>query len=407
MSNVTFTPVLYAQFKRADGTYMLKVRMTFKRKSKYLSTNIIVYPEQLTRSLKIKDAGIRRKAEEIIIRMNSNISGLDFFSLERMDIDELARRALRPRAENFRLDFMKFADEVIASKAGKPQANYRSALNSFVRFIGRGHLDISEITSSLMRRYEGWLTSIHGKGARAVSLYTAAIAYMHKQARLRYNNDEIGELLIKNPFEYYKPPKQRPAGHRGMDISLLDDMLRLRDMLDGREKLGVDVYLLSFALMGMNCPDIYGCAAPKDGVLHYFRTKTRARRVDRAEMIVKIDRRIQPIMAEYMEKKGKRAFNFHRRYSEYSNLSTAVNIGLHRFAKRIGMEENLTLYSARHTWASIAYKAGIDKGVINDCLCHVDEEMRVTDLYIRKDWSILWDANEKVLDMVTWNQVQK
>lgn len=70
----------------------------------------------------------------------------------------------------------------------------------------------------------------------------------------------------------------------------------------------------------------------------------------------------------------------------------------------MGIEEYLTFYSARHTWATLAYSAGVDKSIINDCLCHIDESMRVTDIYIAKDWERLWKANEKVLDLFDWEK---
>ncbi len=29
--------------------------------------------------------------------------------------------------------------------------------------------------------------------------------------------------------------------------------------------------------------------------------------------------------------------------------------------------------------------------------------MKVTDIYIKKDWSVIWQANAKVLDKFQWN----
>jgi hypothetical protein len=62
----------------------------------------------------------------------------------------------------------------------------------------------------------------------------------------------------------------------------------------------------------------------------------------------------------------------------------------------------VTLYSARHTWATTAYEVGVGKEIINDGLCHVDRDMKVTDIYIKKDWSVIWRANEKVLARFNW-----
>ena len=67
--------------------------------------------------------------------------------------------------------------------------------------------------------------------------------------------------------------------------------------------------------------------------------------------------------------------------------------------------EPLTFHIARHTWATLAYSAGIDKAVINDCLCHIGSSMRVTDICITKDWEVMWKANEKVLSLFDWSNI--
>jgi integrase len=98
---------------------------------------------------------------------------------------------------------------------------------------------------------------------------------------------------------------------------------------------------------------------------------------------------------------GERAFMLHKRYSFYKSIADKANDRLKEVAKMIGVP-SFTMYSARHTWASIAYSIGIPKSLINDCLCHVDPDMAVTDIYIEKDWSILWEANRRVLESFDW-----
>lgn len=125
----------------------------------------------------------------------------------------------------------------------------------------------------------------------------------------------------------------------------------------------------------------------------HHRTKTRSRRDDKAEMFVKIDPLVKDLIKEYRATKSKLAFSFSERYSSYQIFGENVNEGLAKFCTRIGYSGKVTLYGARHSWASIAYKAGVEKGLINDGLCHVDKTMKVTDIYINKDWSVLWKAN--------------
>ncbi len=66
------------------------------------------------------------------------------------------------------------------------------------------------------------------------------------------------------------------------------------------------------------------------------------------------------------------------------------------------MDIPLTSYYARHSWATIARNdCKISKDDINLALNHVDNEMKVTDIYIAKDWTIIDEANRQVIDAIT------
>ena len=90
---------------------------------------------------------------------------------------------------------------------------------------------------------------------------------------------------------------------------------------------------MSFGLIGMNSVDLYTCQDIEDGVLIYHRKKTCTRRADRAEMRVKIEPMIAPLMAKYKDPFKKRIFRF---YLEYSTIQSgyarpALAAGKNRF----------------------------------------------------------------------------
>lgn len=62
----TFKPVVYADNKRQDGTYNVKIRVTHRRQTLKLSTNMYVAANQMTRALKLKDQSIIDEAKRII-----------------------------------------------------------------------------------------------------------------------------------------------------------------------------------------------------------------------------------------------------------------------------------------------------------------------------------------------------
>ena len=59
--------------------------------------------------------------------------------------------------------------------------------------------------------------------------------------------------------------------------------------------------------------------------------------------------------------------------------------------------DGFTMYYARHSWATYAYRHGMSKSLVNDGLCHIDPDMKITDIYVQKDWGMIWDANRAFL----------
>ena len=406
MGTISFKPVV-ADHKKADGTYTIRIRVTANRKSKYISTNISVSDIQLTRTGNIKDRAVLDNLDALVARMRAASADIDPFVVSRMTVDEIVRYIENNQEGTFRLEFFGFAQKVIESKATKNTRNYyRNAVVAFAEFTGRKSMDISEITSSLMRNFEAWLVAKYGKGARATGAYPESIGHIHGQARLMYNNEETGEIKIRNPFAYFHATRTRQPAHRNVSRETIQAFIDRRDKLTLKtDIMSADLFLLSFALMGMNAADLYACPAPQDGILIYNRAKTASRRDDNAEMHVMIDPRIQKLFEKWADPEKRHALRLYKKIRP-NVLNLELSIGLRRACKLMGIEERLTFYSARHTWATLAYSAGVDKSIINDCLCHVDESMKVTDIYISKDWERLWKANEAVLDLFDWTKCQ-
>lgn len=392
---------------KEDGSVYAKIRLTHGRKVKYLATTEKVKKgEYDKKSFLITSNSINKRLLDLIDEMETIIKSKKSFYISSLDVNELADLITSEmvKKEGFRLDFFEFGRKIAEEKPKHSGNNYRSALNSFAAFVGSEDLDISQITSSFMRKYETFLIGKHGKDARAISLYTSSIAAIHAEARKLYNDNETGELLIKNPFEFYTPPKQKPAQKRTIGNEVIQKLIDIRPKLEGSHKFAVDMFLLSFSLMGTNVPDLYSAKVLDKDTIIYNRTKTKDRRYDNAEMQIRREPVVRKLHDEYADPQGKMAFNLCRKYAAYKSIGRLCNMRLKEVAKVIG-EKPFSMYSARHTWATIAYEISIPMEIINDCLCHVDVKMAVTDIYIKKDWSKRWDANRRVLDQFDWSRL--
>lgn len=150
----------------------------------------------------------------------------------------------------------------------------------------------------------------------------------------------------------------------------------------------------------MNSIDLYNCDNLQDTVITYYRSKTTGRRLDKAKMQVKIPPILLPLVMKYKDYTSKRVFKFYQMYNTANNFNRAINIGLKEVGRVVKIDD-LEYYAARHSWATLAVnKVGIDKYTVHAALNHIDEAMKVTDIYIERDFKIENEANLKVLQYV-------
>lgn len=416
------------QNKRADGTYNVRIRVTHNREIRRMSTNLYVTGEDLTKSLKIKSVNIIDKCDDLIKKCRKVCNDLDF-ELFNMPIDDLVikiKKYLQGR-DKFYLDFIQYTKDK-ASKMKKGTGDtYLNMLNALKRFIRRDSLDISEISTNFLREFERFIATepsqrgnnrkkakkeLDAKGGRAVSKYLACVRAMHNMAKEEFNDEDRGIINIPfSPFKKYKLKPQPKTRKRALPIVLIQQIIDIpyeSEIIGGRTNrfnLAKDCFILSFALVGMNSADMFYSGLPKKNIIAYNREKTEGRRDDGAEMRVRIESCIAKLMDKY--KDDKKLFRFHRHYANHAIFNAAINKGLKRIGKLIGADD-LEFYAARHSWATIARSSavGIDKYTVHEGLNHApDKDMKVTDIYIDKDWTVIWEANKKVLDLFDWSNI--
>ena len=319
------------------------------------------------------------------------------------------------------IDFIKFSREWIASTTIKGAPNYATAINALVRFIGKEELDINLITLDFLEQFKTFLNKEReertkkliqqGKRVpsnRSLSLYLVSIKKLFKEAQKKYNKKDKNLILIPNsPFVDFQLPKQEATRKRAIPADIIKKLWKLpyKDMKKGykstcRYNLAKDCFILSFCLMGINSADLYNATAMKGNTIIYNRTKTKDRRLDNAKMMVDIPNIIQPIIEKYRDKMGKRLFNFYQYYCDEKGFNKAINYGLKEIGAILGIED-LEYYAARHSWATIALnKVGIDKYIVHAALNHIDDSMKVTDIYIERDFVNENKANTKVVRYV-------
>ena len=406
---------------KSDGTYNIKVRFTLDRKFKRLSTNFFVTSKDLTKSLKLKEGTtVKREVDKLIQTYQEKCAKLQL-EVNHYTLDDILEYLKAERTRTQSIDFIQYCKEWLETTDIKGKKNYQSALNSFISYLGKEHLKTDEVTSQLLNGFKAHLNLKREKlvlqlqkqgkripSNRTVSLYLGSIRHLFNEAKKKYNDYDKNVILIPHsPFEHVEVPKQEATRKRALSAETINQILKLPYIrnANGKERicpfnLAKDCFILSFCLMGMNSVDLHSCDEIEDNAITYYRSKTTGRRLDKAKMKVDILPVLSFLMEKYKDYTGRRVFRFYQMYNTANNFNRAINLGLKQIGKILKVDD-LEFYAARHSWATIALnKVGIDKYTVHAALNHVDETMKVTDIYIERDFVNENKANAKVVKYV-------
>lgn len=403
--STTFSYVIFPHHKRADGTITVKIRMIHNSKVKYCTTSVCVTKEQLTKRMdRITDPrileAINVKLDEFRQR-TATIPNAEYLPADRLW--ELVRGEIRSE-HVFELDVFIYTREKMRKMEAKTAEGYKSMLSMLGRFTSKQELDINTITHAWLLQFRDFIESQTSKGSRAVSYYLSCLRHIHNLAREEYNDDDLGKTNIpRQPFRRGLIPPQPVTKHRILTLEQMHSVMNYEPHTE-RGRLAKDVFLLSFYMIGINTADLYYLTSEslKNSLINYNRCKTDSTRQDGAPMSVRVEPEADALLLQH--KGRQRLLDFADRYSTHQNFNKNVNKGLKEIGDAIGVDD-LSTYYARHTWATFARnECGIEKATVHEALNHApDKSERVTDIYVKRDWSRVWEANRKVLDYVFSN----
>ena len=116
--------------------------------------------------------------------------------------------------------------------------------------------------------------------------------------------------------------------------------------------------------------------------------------MDRAEVVVRVEPEIETFIAILQDRPGLRWWKSAR------IADTQVNKYLRQWAEREGIPP-FTFYAARHSFATLARREGVEKATVDEALGHIGD-YEIADIYAERNWSLSWEANRKVLELFSW-----
>lgn len=311
--------------------------------------------------------GLNRSEDEIGDRLDLLIQG--------QPVDVLTSGAAN---DNRATDVYSYLEQCITQyeKSGrKGYAQSHEHLLSKLKAFHKGHtLKFEHINYAFLKKLEAkHIAEGHTYGGLGVYLRTL---------RARFN-DAIKEGLVHEkhyPFDKYSIKKGSPKRHALSDLSF-QKLLALDLSEYPAEHRARNFFLASYYLRGMNWMDLSQLTVSnlsEDWTrLFYQRRKTKKR------YSIAIHPKLRAILAEYISEDAKPAeFIFPILSPEdpidgYYEIIKEKRNTHNRLLGKIGMKigaEDMTFYSARHTYAMRSKRKGVPTSAIQDALGHATEQ---------------------------------
>ena len=396
-------------YTREDGLRAVRVRVYHNGASTALSTPYFVDKTQVTKGGKIKDVAIVDACNELIRNWRNTITNYGS-AIEALDVKGLVAMLKQSKGDGVGLDIVEHIYKVAESKrAAQTQHNYRVVAASLSRYLNGRGLDINQLSHQVLSAYEEWLRK-DGKTPGTILQYMSLIKSAYNTACLWYNDEDADKIVVtRQPFRRYRMPSVPVVAPRAIDLATLQTIANLptEPRFNSQRNLGRDLFMLSFGLGGINYADLYALPydALKGDYIEYKRQKTKHSRADEALYRVYICEEVRPLLTRYLDPTRKRLFIFHRRFPA-GNFPTKVCCAVKAVERAVPFERHYIYYSARHTYATLAYNvAHIDKYTVHELLNHADKEMKITDRYIERDWQKLYDAHKRIVALINWDEI--
>ena len=308
------------------------------------------------------------KGKDIVIR----ISGKDL----RTCLEQKAHAGKKPTGMGLLLFFKEHIRQSVDTRSARTIECYRHVYSRLSRYLdekGMSEVAVDEVTAQFVAQYEQYL--------KRCELTLNTISFHLRILRTVYNKAvEQGLCADQRPFRqaYTKVAK---TAKRALSIASIR-AIRQYQAKNRMVSFAQDMFMFSFYTHGMSFVDMAYLRESNvsDGYLNYQRHKTGQT----------IRLRWEPCMQEIVDKYHVEGQQYllpiiHSRNgkerNQYRSKQYIVNKSLREITSDIRLERKLTMYVARHSWASIAEQQGLPVNLISQGLGHASE--KTTQIYLK------------------------
>lgn len=388
--NASLSVVCYKSKTLSNGESPLMLQVSKNGKRKYQSLGISVHPKfwDFNKNKPKPNCPNKEYIQKIILDRQTELQQR-MLELNSEQKEYTTTTLLNDESKKFELKTVnQFYQELIEQyKASDKCGNrliYKSSYNSIKVFTNDSlEIPFSSIDIVWLNRYEKWLRS---KGNKETTM-----SLLFRTLRSTYNKAIEAKCARKSdyPFNEYRISKFDVTTEKRA-IAKTDILKFTSDVSSiGKRQyiqLSKDIFIFSYLCGGINFTDVANLTKANiiEGKrLHYIRQKTgKLIKLGLSDEAIQIIERYAPESKGYLfpildHKVHKTSL---QKQNRIHKILGKVNKNLKLLAAQLGVEANLTTYVARHSFASILKKSGVNIALISEALGHSD--LITTQIYL-------------------------
>lgn len=379
---ITILTVLDTRRPKQSGLYPVKVQVIHKRVQKYYATGKELSEADWKRLPDTKAAALSKvrnsikNSYDLILRNIEELASKGDFTFDALNV-RLSRTSGGTINDAFRLKIDSLENE---ERIGT-MLYYDNIMKNVEAFAGK-HIAIDAVTVDWLKRFEKFL--LKDKNHTTIGMHMRAIRAILNNAR------KAGELK-EAQYPFGKGKYEIKTGESRKLALTLDQIAQIMQYYDGQNTERYrDLWVFMYLCNGINTADLVRLQFSNivDGEICYVRQKTQRTTNTIKEIRAIVTPEMQAIIDRWGNPKKPDNLIFplikptddpliHKKRTK--DLTKRINTHMKMVGKAIGIE-NISTYTARHSYATVLKRSGANIAYISESLGH--NSLKTTESYL-------------------------
>lgn len=405
MGSVTTYYILATRRALKDGTYPVKLRITFNRKYKDYPNGYQLSEEDFRKVQgpkprgEFKEIQIALQAfEQRALEVINKLPAFSFYEFERRFNDTSV-------ANDVFIAFGKVIETLDAEGRAGTASSYSNARNSLLSFVKKQipssnkgltieqikakseqqkktpPLPFQAVTVGFLKEYEKWMV-VHGRSKTTIGIYLRPLRALFNEA-IRLGN------INKDTYPFGKGKFKIPAGRnikKAIDLTQIGKLFSYQPE-DKNEAWARDMWLFSYLCNGINVKDIARLKYKQisNDSITFIRAKTEnTTRENLKPIVAALSEEAKDIIKRWGTKpiiQNGYVFSIYKENMPPEKQLAAsreaikqINKYIRRISQKVGIDKDVTTYVARHSFSTVLTLAGMHTKNISELLGHANEK---------------------------------